>query len=820
MKISHKSTRLFFIALLMLAISPSLVIAQGSGGSSSPKELLAVSAEKDTEIDLRTIPVKAEKDEQFINDVIARAETFNNGADLKEQLNKLSASIDKLDTTSKNTDYEKLPVVRLQTLVEHWNFYDKRLATWRNQLQKLTLPISSDAADLSKIKKYWLSLRESNIDSLTPALLDRIDELLKEINTAETVISVPLSNLLALSQRSNNVSQKVEQGINKSTDYIKNNDISLLRFDSMNLWDAMKSPEKKAPIALQDSLKIELDYANEYNEVYSTRITILRVFYFLVLSGLFYISWKSKSVFLARPELAEYKNTLRRPFSAGLVLIAFFAVILQDDLPLLTQQIILLLIWIPILRLLPRKAYKIVGPWVYMSAVFYALGIIGYLWAEVQFKYRMVLLVTNLLMLATMIWLLWRSSALIQVYKGIWLKIIKVGVAFGFFAVLTSIVCNILGNVSMAEMLTQSTIDSTYLALFLYTSISVLAGFILYIFKAHTINIFASSQHASSLVHLVIKAYKAGLFIYWLIATLNLYRIWTPLSSYWQAFVNYSLSIGKFSITAGSILLFPITVYIAYWIAKTTRALLNEDIFTKVDLPRGVGNSVSSILYYAIIMAGFFIALAAAGFELSQLGLIISALSVGIGFGLQTVVNNFISGLILMLERPIQPGDTIELSGTIGKVRDIGMRATTLTTFEGADVLVPNGMLLSEKMINWTLSNDSRRVDIPVGVSYDSDPEKVLALLSDIAKNTNGVSKFPEPTVLFIGFGDSALNFSVRAWTTNFDNAVFIRSDITVRIYKSFKEAGIEIPFPQRDLHIQSMSPNIFDQMKKGEKNE
>ena len=819
MKISRTSSRLFIFSIL-LALTPTLSMAQGSGGSSSTKSLITVTPEQEAEIDVRSIPAKADQDEQFINDVTARANTLNDGDALKKQLDKLAKSINKLDASSKNTDYNQLPVIRLETLIAHWNFYDTQLSSWRSSLQKLTQPITSDAAELSSRKKYWSSLRESNKDTLTPALLERINDLLKEINSAETAISEPLGHLLVLSQKGNDVSLKVEQGINKSNNFIKNNDITLLKQDAPNLWEASKSSELKTHVSMQDSLQVELAYADEYNEAYSTRLTILRIFYFLIMAGLIFISLKSKAIILERPELAEYKNTLQRPFSAGLVLIAFCAVVLQDDLPLLTQQIILILVWLPILRLLPRKAYKMIGPWVYMSAVFYALGMYGYLMAEMQYKYRLILLLTNILMLATMIWLLWRSAKLIEVYKGIWLKIIKVGVAFGFIAVLTSIVSNFVGNVSLAEMLTQATIDSAYLALFLYTSISVLAGFLLYIFKAHTKNIFASSQHASSVIGLVVKGYKAGLFIYWAYASLNLFRIWLPFSSNVEIIVNYTLSIGKFSITIGNILLFPITVYLAYWVAKTIRVLLNEDIFTKVDLPRGVGNSISSILYYAIILAGFFIALAAAGFELSQLGIIISALSVGIGFGLQTVVNNFISGLILMLERPVQPGDTIELSGTIGKVRDIGMRATTLSTFEGADVVVPNGMLLSEKMINWTLSNDSRRVDIPIGVSYDSNPEQVLSLLSDIAKTTKGVSKYPEPTVLFTGFGESALNFSVRAWTTSFDDSVFVRSDMAVRIYNAFKEEGIEIPFPQRDLHIQSMSPSIFEQMKKGEKNE
>jgi small-conductance mechanosensitive channel len=163
-----------------------------------------------------------------------------------------------------------------------------------------------------------------------------------------------------------------------------------------------------------------------------------------------------------------------------------------------------------------------------------------------------------------------------------------------------------------------------------------------------------------------------------------------------------------------------------------------------------------------------------------------------------------------MLERPVQPGDTIEVSGTTGTVREIGMRATTISTFDGADVVVPNGMLLSEKMINWTLSSDSRRIDIAIGIAYGSDPEKVLALLLEVAKGTEGVSQQPAPTALFSGFGDSALNFSIRAWTTSYNDSVFIRSNMAVRLYKALNDAGFEIPFPKRELHIRSMPDQVL----------
>jgi small-conductance mechanosensitive channel len=159
-----------------------------------------------------------------------------------------------------------------------------------------------------------------------------------------------------------------------------------------------------------------------------------------------------------------------------------------------------------------------------------------------------------------------------------------------------------------------------------------------------------------------------------------------------------------------------------------------------------------------------------------------------------------------MFERPIQPGDTVEVSGTSGKVRSIGMRATTLTTFEGADVIVPNGTLLSEKLINWTLTDMTRRVDVEVGVAYGSDPRQVLTLLAEVAAGTPGISKEPAPNVLFARFGPNSIDFSIRAWTSDFDSWVAIRTEMTARVYEALRSAGIEIPFPQHDLHLRSVS--------------
>jgi small-conductance mechanosensitive channel len=315
------------------------------------------------------------------------------------------------------------------------------------------------------------------------------------------------------------------------------------------------------------------------------------------------------------------------------------------------------------------------------------------------------------------------------------------------------------------------------------------------------------TQHAGPLLESFTRLLGFAALAAWVIVLLNEFRIFRPIRDAVVAVLTHELRFGEISLTLGGVLLFFFSVWLAFWVAKTVRVILQDEVLPKMSLPRGVGSSVASLSYYALVFAGLAVALVAAGFEMSQLTIIVGALGLGIGLGLQNVVNNFVSGLILMFERPIQPGDVVEVGGVSGKVREIGMRATTLSTFEGADVVVPNGVLLNEKLINWTLSDQDRRIDVNVGVAYGSDPRKVLELLMDVTVGTEGIATEPAPTVLFVGFGANSLDFSIRSWTNNFGDWVKIRSNLTVRVHDALMAAGIEIPFPQQDLHVRSVSP-------------
>ena len=194
---------------------------------------------------------------------------------------------------------------------------------------------------------------------------------------------------------------------------------------------------------------------------------------------------------------------------------------------------------------------------------------------------------------------------------------------------------------------------------------------------------------------------------------------------------------------------------------------------------------------------------------MNRFAILAGAFGVGIGFGLQTVVNNFVSGLILLTERPIHVGDAIEGADMFGRVQRIGIRSCTIRTFQGAEVIVPNGDLVSRQVINWTRSDRRRRLEIPVGVAYGTDPNQVLGILVDVAKRHPEILDTPEAEALFRGFGDSSLDFELRAWTERFDRYLNIQSDLCVAVTEAFAQAGVTIPFPQRDLHVRSIDASV-----------
>ena len=250
-----------------------------------------------------------------------------------------------------------------------------------------------------------------------------------------------------------------------------------------------------------------------------------------------------------------------------------------------------------------------------------------------------------------------------------------------------------------------------------------------------------------------------------------------------------------------------ILVAIARWLKRQ----LDERWLTRTKLDAGARQSIVSLTGYVIVGAAILLALSMAGLEFQNLAIIAGALSVGIGFGLQNIVNNFVSGLILLFERPVRPGDWIVVGSTEGYVKKVAIRYTQIRTFDRADVLVPNSELISNQVTNWMLNDPFGRVIVPVGVAYGSDTRKVRDILLKAAKEhplvMSNDPRVPTPTVFFTGFGDSSLNFDLRCMIQQVDYRLSVRSDLLFAIDDAFREAGIEIPFPQRVVHMPVSDP-------------
>ena len=389
------------------------------------------------------------------------------------------------------------------------------------------------------------------------------------------------------------------------------------------------------------------------------------------------------------------------------------------------------------------------------------------------------------------------------------LRLLGVATRVAAAVVAIAIVADLFGWADLAGMLGGGVERAGYLGFFVFVLLKVLqslATFALVLWPLRLLR--AISGHRMLVrrrLERVLSVIAVGLWTTLLCVQLGLLG---PAQAAVGRMLHAGVSVGALSVSVSDVMAFAFTVWLSFLLARLVDFVLQEDVFTRVRTGRGVPYAISGLVRYTLIFLGLLVGLSAAGVELSKLTVIVGGLGVGIGFGLQNVVNNFVSGLILLFERPIQVGDSVQLPDVWGKITHIGIRTSVIRSFDGAEVIVPNGMLISDKVTNWTLSDQRRRIELDVGVDYGTPAQRVIDLLVGVAKANPGVIKNPEPRAYFVNFGDSALEFKLRVWAELTDRGYSIRSELTVAVQEALEQAGIGVPFPQRDLHLVSVSPN------------
>lgn len=275
----------------------------------------------------------------------------------------------------------------------------------------------------------------------------------------------------------------------------------------------------------------------------------------------------------------------------------------------------------------------------------------------------------------------------------------------------------------------------------------------------------------------------------------------------WVGDILEGFSIGGVTISIVDLAFALVIFVLTITITRVLRNILSERILANTNLDAGIRNSLSVGVSYVGIVLAFLLAAAVLGIGLSNLAIVAGALSVGIGFGLQNIVNNFVSGLILLVERPLKVGDWVVVGDQEGYVKKINVRATEIQTFERSAVIVPNSEILSSALVNWTHKDITGRVEVRVGVAYGSDTQSVREALMSCAESHPDVLNWPRPYVLFRDFGDSSLDFELRAYVRDVDRRLTVGSDLRFAIDQAFRERTIEIPFPQRVVHLEDTVP-------------
>jgi small-conductance mechanosensitive channel len=691
---------------------------------------------------------------------------------------------------------------------------DSLSAGWRNlrdQLNDWTATVTGrvnelerEIAGLDDLRAIWRATRErAKTDNAPGELIERIDGVLSAVQAARRNIEGRRKDLLVLQDRLVEALASMREPIKQLDDYRR--DTRLFVADVPPLPSGLRAVDSWSAAWA----RVTTSAAGEWRQTVAFLVAqggrvLLPIIALLAVWEVLRRGRQRAAKWLADdPSLARAARVFESPISAALVVALVVTRSLLTDPPPLLDESLRALALLPALYILRRLVDPPLVPALWALMAFYITDRFCRLLAPQPVLEQALFMAEMSGAALFLAWLL-RSGRVRAVFsaESRWAAAAQRTVHALIALFLLAAVAAGLGFMQLARYLQEALVDSSGFAVIVFGVLQVLEGLWAFLLRTLLRRLRMVERHRPLLQLRGERLLGWLAFGVWLLGSLVNARLLEPIVSGTRGVLDAQLTIGTLSVSLGALVTFALTVWLSFVVSRFVRFLLEEDVFPRVQLTRGVPYALSNLVHYTVLFLGFLFALAAMGIDLNKFTLLAGAFGVGIGFGLQNIVNNFVSGLILLFERPIQVGDIVQLANVSGEVRRIGIRSSTLRTGEGADVIVPNGDFISGSVTNWTLTDRMRRIDVAVGVAYGSDPEKVLALLRAVAGAHAYVVEAPKPVALFIGFGDSALNFELRAWTDHFDQWVATRSELAVAIHAKLDEAGIDVPFPQRDINV------------------
>jgi small-conductance mechanosensitive channel len=720
--------------------------------------------------------------------------------DAKRSLEALSTE---LDTRSKQTDevLESLPsMAELQDLDSEWTSVERRLTALGNSMVSRSTILNTDIAWLNNQEDRWTKLlHDVQLDPALAELQATISQSLNDVQTTRTFAQEQLKATVTLQTR---VSER-DQFVVGVLERINTEEAALQRGlfhpDTSPLWQI--AARRESDLGLQRVLRTR--YARDWVRL---REFVSEKRFGLILALLLGLAATVAAFKMqqALPRWTEqgivpprYVHTFQRPYALGAFagLLATFP--MMFGAPAVAKGLVSLLLIIPLLRL--------VGPLISridLQLVYILLGtnllvvIIKIATLSVSWKRNFLALLTLGIAFAAV----WLSRQMISSAKsgyGRWIAIFAVRCAA--FLMFASFVANLFGYFSLSQVLTEGTLFAAYSAVNFYAARKVSLVITSTLLKTQTANTIAVvREYGARIDRWIAFLLTVTAWIVWIVAILRVFTLRDETYAFLRKVLTKPLGSGETSFTAADIAIFLLVLLIGIVVSSAFRVVLREDVLKRLPLRHGVPFAASTITYYVMLFFVFMLALIAAGVQLSKFTLFTGAFGIGVGFGLQNTINNFASGIVLLLERPIRENDILEVDGAFGEVMRIGMRSTSIRTAQEAEVIVPNSALIAGKVINWSRLGRRRPVEIPVKVAYGTNPQDVIDLLIKTASTHPEALADPSPAAFLQRFGDTALEFVLVFWVGRYYLHRKVLSEVAIKIADAFADADIQIHVPDR----------------------
>ena len=754
-------------------------------------------------------------------DVASRSE------DLKRMLRELSDQLptqDQLDAAkvalddrdeklvSRQKDVDALltgtpSTLELREEENYWRAKQKETADLRIQLLSWANAAQAGLQQLQAQQPVWNATLQQNESS--PDLGPTLDVIKKSVSNLQRMTAQVQDQLRVIVNQQIRAANQDQAAIDvldrleKERQYL---DGRLFEHDSLPLWEVGQRREigenKEAFANASNRLLGIQAFASES----AGGIVALLIFLVISLAGAYRLNRTLRGV---QPENGDHEQIFRMArhwIALGSLAPLLCGYLLAPLAPLPLIGLVILASFVPIIILLPPLINPRFRVLLYSIAAVYTLNaLVAWISFSPTLK-REIQFVTNLAVFVVFAYLVRpkRISSLGEEARSHWLRIL--GIRIAVLVLGCSLVANLFGYFKLSQFLGILCLYSTFIAISMLTGVRVFTRLLLAgIDTPQAQQLAIVRAFRDGIARWVPRIFEIAGVLIWLFATVNLLGLSNWVANVFRAVFNFHIAGGSTGITLGGILGFFLILLVGYGLSSSIRFIFREELLSRFHLSRGLPELFSSMLHYLLLLLVFFFAINAGGVELNKFTVLTGALGVGVGFGLQNIVNNFISGLILQFERPIHIGDVLDIDGTTGKVTRIGIRSSTVKTFQGAEVIIPNGNFISGKVINWTLSESMRRVELPVGVAYGSDVKLVSKLLEQAATVHESVLTSPPPAVYFKEFADSSLNFELQFWVMQESNAIKVKSEVALCAMDLLDNAGIEIPFPQRDLRLRAV---------------